>query len=181
MKKKFLCVLLSVLAAALVFSGCGLFSGGGDGGSDLPAEIKITDDCTWTIPDDIDYDNYYVIQCDPGDNLVGEMAEFGVLCDVIVIFEKDTAPVAEYVFDVCDTEENANKLNNEYFAAEGGQKLDSLPDHPNILFSAGDADDVKASIDQYASYGMLDKDADAKAYADFESSIYGGFIRGAEE
>lgn len=180
--KKSMCSAL-VLLLILSLAGCGLFSSGSDKSQGKTDSISLQAvEKTYTPPDDVEYDTYYLAQFDvhPEDeySVLTEYVQYGLQKNYHVIYGKDGRPVRQDDIYICDTAENASALY-DYFIELGvtTDVVSIYADDPAMLVLFTDQQTLEAIILQYAGYGIgLDADADAAAYAEFDAQIFSGYL-----
>ena len=179
MKKNLLKAILLTLTAAVLLSGCSLFAtssgdsgNGGSGGS--TGAIKMTDNYTFEDPADLEFDTRYVLFCDENSVMISSAPEeYGIKGSYSIIYTKDDAPVMDYEFYVCDSEEHAQATVDMYAAQ--GAALTAAEGDPCVLYSTTDGDTFEANLVMFQSYGVLNE-ATASAYVEFMQTSTGGTI-----
>ncbi len=179
MKKKLSCITICLMAAVLMF-GCSLFTDGKDSSADTekkeqsqaPDEtfsIPMTEDYTFTDPEELDFDQRFVLVGDTNCKLLVNMANMGYAATSMyeILYVKDGTAVGEYQYFIAENEESATELN-EFYTSQG-QKVTQ---EGKVLYAYSEGDTIQATIITFASMGTISEET-PKAYLEMMKSLNG--------
>lgn len=177
--KKLFCAILSLAMLLTLLAGCNLFATTPQGdtnpssdGDVVDTSIKMSDNYTFTDPEDLAFEKRYAIFCDENSTSVASAASYGVKAMYSVMYaDGDDIPVGYYEFMVCDTAENAQAVIELYAAF--GTTLSVTEEDPCVLYSFAAADAVEAMMISFQAGGII-SEATASAYMEYYKTYSGG-------
>lgn len=171
MRKKLLLVAMSILLI-ISLMGCGAKEE--DAGDKVPEidkdfSLQITDSYTFTDPQDLDFNQRYVLIGDENCKLLNDMQNFGYEASAMyeILYSKDDVPVGEYQFFVCADEAGASELN-EFYSSQG-QKVTQ---ENNVLYSYTDGDTLEGNFITFSEMKIL-TDETSEAYIEMMKTSNG--------
>lgn len=178
-----MCVMLGIMTAGCGSSGDDDAGGsesktesGSDAGSEEDAQtidkdfsIQMTDAYTFTDPQDLDFDQRFVLTGDTSCKLLSDMANMGYKADNIytILYAKDGVAVGEYQYFVSPDEASATELAG-FYSSQG----QNIMQEGNVIYAYSEADVIQASITTFASTGAI-SDETPEAYMDMMKSFNG--------
>ena len=177
MKKKLITVLLCLtLGLAATACGAGKDKGSSDAGDagqettvDKDFSLAMTDTYTYTDPQDLNFDQRFVLKGDESCKLLSDMKNFGYTATNVyqIIYAKDGEGAAEYDYYVTPDEASAQALA-QFYTSQGQQ----VTQEGNVLYSVMDGDTLQATIITLSSLGAMSGDT-VEDYAEMMKSSYG--------
>ena len=177
MKKKLntvlLCLTLGLAATACGAGGDKGSSDAGDAGQETTVDkdfsLAMTDTYTYTDPQDLDFDQRFVLKGDESCKLLSDMKNFGYTATNVyqIIYAKDGEGAAEYDYYVTPDEASAQALA-QFYTSQGQQ----VTQEGNVLYSVMDGDTLQATIITLSSQGAMSGDT-VEDYAEMMKSSYG--------
>jgi len=179
MKKKLICIVTCIMMMSLMF-GCSLFTN--EDASDKETEkknstqeidkdfsIRMTDDYTFTDPEELDFDQRFVLVGDANSKLLSDMANMGYEATNMyeILYVKDGTAIGEYQYFVTADEASATELNDFYTSQ--GQKVTQ---EGNVLYAYSEGDTIQAAIISFASMGTISEET-PEAYIEMMKSFNG--------
>ncbi|MEZ3435622.1 MAG: hypothetical protein K1W34_13550 [Lachnospiraceae bacterium] len=136
---------------------------------DKDFSLQMTDSYTFTDPQDIDFDERYVLVGDENSKLLSDMSKMGYAASKIydIVYANGGSPAAEYQYFVAQDEAGATALA-EFYTSQGQQ----MTQEGNVLFAFVDGDTLEGSIVMMASTGAL-TDETVEAYVEMMKSFNG--------
>ena len=174
MKNKLIAILICVV---LGMTGC---SGSSEKEGESKAEtqvvdeefsIAMTDDYTFTDPEELEFDKRIVLTGDESCKLLSDMAKMGYEATNIyhIMYVKDGEAVGEYQYFVTEDEKSAITLA-EFYSSQGQQ----ITQQGNVLYAYMDADTSQANIIMFSSMGSISEET-PEAYME-EMKNFNGLI-----
>ena len=181
MKKRLISIIMCILLGVLLL-GC---SGGKDSDSekedsgeqesskeqtiDKDFTLQMTDSYTFTDPQDIDFDERYVLVGDENSKLLSDMSKMGYSASNMydIVYVNEGTPTGEYQYFVSPDEASAAALA-EFYISQGQQIIQE----GNIIFSFVDGDTLEGSIVMMAGTGAI-SDETPEAYIEMMKSFNG--------
>ncbi|MCI8640069.1 MAG: hypothetical protein HFG41_13260 [Coprococcus sp.] len=191
MKNKWIStIIICMMAGAIVLTGCGgkdsaskeeasksesageETSGAEEEGKEEIAKdftLAMTDSYTFTDPQDLDFDQRFVLVGEAGCKLLTDMGNMGYNADKMyeILYAKDGVPVGEYQYFVAPDEENAASLA-EFYKSQG----QNITVEGNVLYAYSEGDVIEATIVTFASTGTI-TDETPEAYIEMMKSFNG--------
>lgn len=180
MKKRLISILMcTVIGIALV--GCGS-AGKSDSKEEEKTEtqeespeidkdfsIQMTDNYTYTDPQDIDFNQRYVLVGDESCKLLSDMSNMGYTASAIylILYAEDGVAAGEYQYFVTPDEASAVELA-EFYTSQGQQVIQQ----ENVLYAYSDADKMQATIMTFASMDTI-SDETPEAYIEMMKDFNG--------
>ena len=124
--------------------------------------LQMSDSYTFTDPQDIEFDQRYVLEGDENSKLISNMANMGYMAS-----KNDGSPAAEYQYFVTADEASATALAQFYTSQ--GQKITQ---EGNVLYAFVDGDTLEGSIISLAGTGAI-SDETVEAYVEMMKSFNG--------
>lgn len=174
MKKRILAMLMCIAMGCALLTGCG--SKGGDSGKkndtaeiEKDFSLKITDSYTFTDPQDLDFNERYVLTGDESCKLLSDMKNFDYTATAVyqIIYGKDGEAAGEYDFFVTPDEESAAELA-AFYSSQGQE----ITQEGNIIYSYVDGDTLQAKIITFAGQNTISEET-VKAYAEMVRDFNG--------
>jgi hypothetical protein len=185
MKKKLISILMCAMIGIMTI-GCGSSDKDDAKGSDSKTEgkadaqdgkeavdknfsLQMSDSYTFTDPQDIEFDQRYVLEGDENSKLISNMANMGYTASKMydIIYLNDGSPAAEYQYFVTADEASATALAQFYTSQ--GQKITQ---EGNVLYAFVDGDTLEGSIISLAGTGAI-SDETVEAYVEMMKSFNG--------
>lgn len=179
MKKKLVCIMTCIMIMSLMF-GCSLFTNEDSSVKDTEKKdnaqtlekdfsISMTDNYTFTDPQELDFDQRFVLVGDENSKLLSDMGNMGYAATKMyeILYAKDGVAVGEYQYFVTEDEESATELN-EFYSSQG-QKVTQ---EGNVLYAYSEGDTIQATIITFATMGTL-SDETPEAYIEMMKSFNG--------
>lgn len=185
MKKKLISILMCAMIGTTVI-GCGSSDkdGSKEAGSKTESEadregetqaidkdfsLQMTDSYTFTDPQDIDFDQRFVLKGDESCKLLSDMANMGYPATAIydIVYANDGAAAAEYQYFVAADEAGAASLA-EFYTSQGQQ----ITQEGNVIYAYTEGDTLKASIATMASMDTITEET-VEAYIEMMKSFNG--------
>ncbi len=181
MKKRLISMLMCMMLGVLLI-GC---SGGNDSDSkkedgeeqesseeqaiDKDFTLQMTDSYIFTAPQDIDFDERFVLVGDENSKLLSDMGNMGYKASKMydIVYVNGGSPVAEYPYFVTPDEASAADLAQFYTSQ--GQKITQ---EGNVLYATVDGDTLEGSIISLAGTGAI-SDETPEAYIEMMKSFNG--------
>lgn len=166
--KKLLCAVLTAAMLVMLFTGCSLFTAGGDDGNsggNSAGDIQVTDNYTYTDPAGLDFDTRYVIYNDRTTEWVAwSIEEFGQIAIYTIIYAKDDNVVGSYEISTFDNTDGAQEYAQMYVdMGIGGRTLD---EDPTVVFHEDDANTIEVNLANAVAWGHI-SEMSASAYVDY--------------
>lgn len=180
MKKNLLCVILAAGLMVSMLSGCSLFTTdtgdeGSNEGTDSSSAISMTENYTFENPKDLEFETRYVIYYDENSAMISSGSQYGLTAAYTIVYaDSEDAPVGQYDYFICDSEEHAQDVIGLY-AAQGSSLVQTEED-PTVLYSFTDGDTMEGTLAMYQSMGILDESS-ANAYVNYFVSNAGGVLQ----
>ena len=132
-------------------------------------EIAVTDDFTFTDPEDIEFDTRYVYYGDKNSIILSSYENIGINVDsvYIIFYAKDEAGLAEYQYYVFDDEESVESLADLLGAQGIDMEYDGL-----LGWCTKDGDLMESTIMTCSELDAI-SDATASAYTEIYTKSYG--------
>ncbi|XCP83880.1 hypothetical protein ABXS75_12460 [Roseburia hominis] len=175
MGKKLVSIIMCImLGAALV--GCGSDKGSKDSSKendtaeiDKDFSIEMTDSFTYKDPEDLDFNQRYVLVGDESCKLLSDMKGFGYTATKVydIMYGKDGKPVAEYNYFIAPDETSAADLA-EFYSSQG----QNVMQEGTIVYAVSEGDTVEAAIAAFAAGGTLSEET-LEAYVEMMKSYNG--------
>jgi len=183
MKNRLISILMCIMLGALLM-GC---SGGSDSGSgkedsaseeeedseeqeiDSDFSIQMTDSYTFSDPEDLDFDQRFVLTGDESCKLLSDMSNMGYTASnmYLILYVQDGMAAGEYQYFVTPDEASAEELA-EFYGSQGQQ----VTQEENVLYAFSEADVIQAGITSMASTGAI-SDETPEAYIEMMKSFNG--------
>lgn len=182
MKNRLISIIMCMMLGVLLL-GC---SGGNDsseeqtesGGKEESSEeqtidkdfsIQMTDSYTFSDPEDLEFDQRFVLTGDESSKLLSDMSNMGYAASEIylILYAQDGMAVGEYQYFVTPDEASATALA-EFYTSQGQQVTQT----DNVLYAYSEADIIQASITTFASMGTI-SDETPEAYIEMMESFNG--------
>lgn len=186
MKKRLISIMMCMMLGVLLI-GC---SGGNDSGSekedsevqdseapesskeqtiDKDFSIQMTDSYTFTDPQDIEFDERYVLVGDESCKLLSDMSKMGYSASNIydIVYVNEGTPAGEYQYFVSPDEAGATALA-EFYTSQGQQVVQE----GNVIFASVDGDTLEGSIVMMAGTGAISEET-PEAYIEMMKSFNG--------
>lgn len=182
MKNRLISIIMCILLG-VVLIGC---SGGSnsssekeDGGKeqesseeqtvDKDFSIQMTDSYTFTDPEDLDFDQRFVLTGDESCKLLSDMSNMGYAASNIylILYAQDGTAVGEYQYFVTSDEESAAELA-QFYTSQGQQ----ITQTENVIYAYSEADTIQAAIIAFASMDTI-SDETPEAYIEMMKSFNG--------
>lgn len=182
MKNRLISIIMCIMLGAFLI-GC---SGGNDSGSgkedsgreqesseeqtiDKDFSIQMTDSYTYKDPEDLDFDQRFVLVGDESCKLLSDMSNMGYTASNIylVLYVQDGTAVGEYQYFVTPDEASAAALA-EFYTSQGQQ----ITQEQNVIHIYSDADTIQAAIITFASMDTI-SDETPEAYIEMMKSFNG--------
>lgn len=173
MKKWKVFTLAAMIGLTAVLGGCS--SSGKDQKAEtsekaeqLGGEIKITDEFTFTDPEDIEYDTRYVYRGGPECGMLSSYSEsdIGINDVFVILYANGETAVAEYQYYVFADEASEQAM------ADAIQMQGAVMDTDGLVgWIIQDADVLEANIASVASFGLI-SDETASAYTEIYTQTY---------
>lgn len=182
--KKLFCAILSMAMLLTLLAGCDLFTtptttaapqgdpNPSSTAGEVDTSIKMSDNYTFTDPEDLTFKTRYALFCDETSASVATAASYGVKAMYSIMYaDENDIPVGCYEFMVCDTAENAQTVIELY--ASFGTALTAAEEDPCVLYSFAAADTVEAMLISFQASGVI-SEATASAYMEYYKTYSGG-------
>lgn len=181
MKKRLISMLMCMMLGVLLI-GC---SGGNDSDSkkedggepesseeqaiDKDFTLQMTDSYTFTDPQDIDFDERFVLVGDENCKLLSDMSKMGYSASNMydIVYVNDGTPAGEYQYFVTPDEASATSLA-EFYTSQGQQ----ITQEGNVIYAYTDGDTLEGSIVMMAGTGAI-SDETPEAYIEMMKSFNG--------
>lgn len=136
---------------------------------DKDFSIQMTDSYTFTDPQDIEFDERYVLVGDESCKLLSDMSKMGYSASNIydIVYVNEGTPAGEYQYFVSPDEAGAAALA-EFYSSQGQQVVQE----GNIIFASVDGDTLEGSIITMASTGAISEET-PEAYIEMMKSFNG--------
>ena len=132
-------------------------------------EIQITEDYTFTDPEDIEYDTRYVYSGTQECDMLTSYNSAGINVSkvVVILYAKDDSAVMEYEYFVFDDEASIQSMA-DMMATQGV----TMVSEGLVGWCSQDADKMESNIISSASFGLI-SDETASAYTEIYTDTYG--------
>lgn len=178
MKKRLISIMICIMMLLMI--GCGSDKAENNSAKDPVKEdesqtidkdfsIEMTDDYTFTDPQDLDFNQRFVLVGDENSKVLSDMANFGLTATKMydIFYAKDGVPVGEYQYFVTPDEASATALN-EFYSSQG----QNITQEGNVIYAFSDGDTVEAMIIMFASTGAISAET-PEAYIEMMKSFNG--------
>lgn len=156
MKKKIIAAVLC-LGLCLSMTACGLGTKEDGSGEkketvDKNFSLAMTENYTFADPEDLDFDQRFVLVGEEGCKLLTDMKNLGYEATKVymIIYAKDGEAAREYDYYVAPDEAMAQSLA-EFYTSQGLE----VTQEGNVLFSVVDGDQLQATLISLASNGAM--------------------------
>ncbi len=182
MKNRLISIIMCMMLGALLL-GC---SGGNDSSSekadsgeeqesseeqtiDKDFSIQMTDSYTFSDPEDLEFNQRFVLVGDESCKLLSDMSNMGYTASKIylILYAQDGAAVGEYQYFVTPDEVSAAELA-DFYTSQGQQ----ITQAENVIYAYSEADKIQATIVTFASMDTI-SDETPEAYIEMMKSFNG--------
>ena len=185
MKKKLVSILMCAMMGMMMI-GCGSSNKDGEDKSDAKTEseadsegekqtidknfsLQMTDTYTFNDPQDIDFDQRYVLVGDENSKLLSDMGNMGYQVSKMydIVYVNGGSPAAEYQYFVTPDEASATDLA-QFYTSQGPK----ITQEGNVLYATVDGDTLEGSIISLVGTGAI-SDETPEAYIEMMKSFNG--------
>ncbi len=174
MRNKLIAILMCVVLG-IMMAGCGSDDSDSKSEDNAPEidkdfSIAMTDNYTFTDPEDLDFNQRYVLVGDESCKLLSDMKNFGYTATNVyqIVYAKDGVAAGEYDYFVTPDEASATELA-EFYSSQG----QNITQEGNILYASVDGDTLQANITLYASSGNSMSEETVEAYVEMMKNFNG--------
>lgn len=136
---------------------------------DKDFSLPMADSYTFTDPQDMEFDQRFVLKGDASCKLLSDMANMGYLATAMydIVYANDGAAAAEYQYFVAADEAGASSLA-QFYTSQGQQ----ITQEGNVIYAYMDGDTLQASITTMASMDVITEET-VEAYIEMMKSFNG--------